>query len=675
MSQDPNLFSAFKRPRETVSGIPSSSMYSSGIPQPSSALKRSNSNSRPSNSRMSLAARPAYNQPDVLSTAKRDPSRYSARKSYAPSSQPPPSQRRSSVMRRSSMGAAAFSQMNSFFSSAASTAVQRDPRPLKDSAYRHEIAGKVFEYVVNNGFELEMKHTLGPNSLKSPTQKDFSMVFQWLYKRFDPNYNFQKAIENEVLPILKTLRYPYASTITKSQLAAVGSMNSWPQFLGILHWMMELAVTMERFQSGEFDDAAAAEGVDIAAEKIIFRYLTRCYSAWLVENDDHDEFLEEMAASFEDRQSGYKEELEMLESENEQLKKQLEEMDESADPLKKLEETRILLEGDKQKFVTYVERLELRIPKVTASNQKLKEEIEAVERELAELTAEKQSLQEAVDRQGLTPADIDRMNNDREKLSKSLSLISSKITEAKIQLSERESEASSKLEALERSVSRYNSLAYQIGIVPSLSRNAEGKDFELLILPTQTPENKLLADEVGYQPAQLLNRDLRHDIKPALNRLRQEIGARIHEAQDEAIKTQELIDRIVETLADKRDEVDTLHAKVRTAVDEYQELKETMAAEGNASNAEIEKLEKELASMRLNMSNGVLALEQRMQSVTIERDQLEHACHALREKFHGEVDKMLHEVIKFKVHIQESLENYENLAEEELAGNDKLLDS
>ena len=54
---------------------------------------------------------------------------------------------------------------------------------------------------------------------------------------------------------------------------------------------------------------------------------------------------------------------------------------------------------------------------------------------------------------------------------------------------------------------------------------------------------------------------------------------------------------------------------------------------------------------------------------------MEHACHALREKFHGEVDKMLHEVIKFKVHIQESLENYENLAEEELAGNDKLLDS
>lgn len=55
------------------------------------------------------------------------------------------------------------------------------------------------------------------------------------------------------------------------------------------------------------------------------------------------------------------------------------------------------------------------------------------------------------------------------------------------------------------------------------------------------------------------------------------------------------------------------------------------------------------------------------------RDQLEHAARALREKFHGEVDRMLLEVIKFKVHIQESLEGHEILAEEELNGHDALL--
>lgn len=56
------------------------------------------------------------------------------------------------------------------------------------------------------------------------------------------------------------------------------------------------------------------------------------------------------------------------------------------------------------------------------------------------------------------------------------------------------------------------------------------------------------------------------------------------------------------------------------------------------------------------------------------RDQLEHATHVLREKLHGEVDKMLHEVIKFKLHIQESLEGHEKLAEKERAGHDALLE-
>lgn len=391
--------------------------------------------------------------------------------------------------------------------------------------------------------------------------------------------------------------------------------------------MLELILTVERYQSGEFDEAAVAEGVDVATDRIIFRYLTRCYAAFLVENDDHEEFLDDMAAEFEERQSEYKEELAVLEAENEQLKKQLEELNDGVEPLQKLEETRALLENDKKKFIDYIERLETRIERFSVTNAKLKEECEAADKELESVEREKASLQEAVDRQGLTPADIDRMNTEREKLSKGLSAIAQKITEGKMKLAEREAEAQSKLEALERAVTRYNSLAYQIGIIPASTPAAAGKEFELSIAPlseassssSQSDTGKLLLDATtGFQPAHLLNRDLRHDIKPALARLRQEIGARIHEAQDESIKTQEYIERISEQLADKREEVDTLHARVNSAHEEYQELKETMSAEGNASNAEIEKLEKELAGMRLGMRDGVLALEQRMQSVTIE---------------------------------------------------------
>ena len=43
-----------------------------------------------------------------------------------------------------------------------------------------------------------------------------------------------------------------------------------------------------------------------------------------------------------------------------------------------------------------------------------------------------------------------------------------------------------------------------------------------------------------------------------------------------------------------------------------------MAAETNASNAKTEKLERDLQTLRIGLNSGVLALDQKLQSVTIE---------------------------------------------------------
>ncbi|KAH0604340.1 uncharacterized protein H6S33_006717 [Morchella sextelata] len=683
MSQDPNLFSAFKRPRETLSGIPTASQSSnfSSIPQPASALRRSNSKSRPpaSSSRMSLAPPATYSRPsdaDLMSTARRDPR--SARQSYAPtSSQPPPSTaRRSSVMRRSSVGGAALGALNSFFTSSTSAIPQRDPRPLKDRSFQAKIGQEIHEYLLTNGFELEAGHSLTPTALKSPTQKDFTMIFQWLYHRLDPNYRFQKPIEQEAPPILKALRYPFAQSITKSQLTAVGSANSWPSFLAMLHWMLELIVTVERYQSGAYDDAAAAEGIDVGADRIIFRYLVSCYRAWLAGDDDHDEFLDEMSAAFDERAETYTTELARLDAENAALREQLAALHDGEEPLKKVEDSRTLIETDTKKFLDYCSRIEARITKITATNAKLRDEITASDAELQAAEEEKAALQAAVDRQGLTPADIDRMTTERDKLSKGLAAISARVAETRQKLAEREGAATSALEALERAVTRYNTLAYQIGLVPASAPNAGGREFEVAVVPLAGGEEaRLLVDAAtGWQAGAVVGRDLRHEVRPALMELRREIAGRIHEAQDEGIRTQEAIDRVTEALAEKADEVDTLHARVQSAVGEYQEIKDNIAVEGNASNAEIEKLEKELAGMRVGMREGVLAVEQRVQGVMIERDQLAHAAQALRERFHGEVDRILNEIIKFKVHIQDTLQGYEQLVEGELRGNDALME-
>ena len=114
----------------------------------------------------------------------------------------------------------------------------------------------------------------------SPTQKDFEAIFQWLYRRIDPAYRFMKNIDVEGPFVLKQLHYPYANSFSKSQWGAVGGQN-WSTFLGMLHWIMQLAQMMDRYDTGEYDDACAEAGVDVSGDRIIFRFLSGAYRAWL----------------------------------------------------------------------------------------------------------------------------------------------------------------------------------------------------------------------------------------------------------------------------------------------------------------------------------------------------------------------------------------------------------
>lgn len=544
----------------------------------------------------------------------------SARKSFAPgtagfsgiqtSSQPTSSQLvpPSSVRRSSSYNRLPGSQIaagNGFFSSnIISTGVIKDPRPLRDRQWLSRIAGEILEYLAANNFEAETKYQVSPNFLKSPTQKDFTMVFEYLYHRLDPNYHFAKPMDQEVLPILKTLRYPYATAITKSSLAAVGGANTWPTFLAMLHWLLDLVKTMEQIDAGDFEAIVEEDsGLDVGTDRIVFDFSAKSYQAWLQGTDDHQEYINEMVTAFDERVARFSADIEELTHRNTELHDKLGRFNHTnADgktPLQVLEEEKVILEKDKEKFIAYIQTIEGRIANTTAANVRLREKVAELDAELKQLEEERQSLQRAVDKQGLSPADIDRMASEREKLDKGLAQTTARIEELKVKAAEKEQEAASKLEYLERAVNRYNTLAYQIGIIPSTATNAGGKHYEFVLFPNKVggasgdsrggvdlmqiddegvggpDDNRLLFDAVtGYQPVQLVNCDLRHDIKPALNKLRQDISERIHQLQDEGFRGNELIDRVNEALADLKEEVETLQARVQVAQAEFEGIKE-----------------------------------------------------------------------------------------------------
>ncbi|GAB7350636.1 hypothetical protein MBLNU459_g1199t1 [Dothideomycetes sp. NU459] len=732
MSQDNGLFSV-RRPRETLGAI---SHNVSAIPMPSSAMKRSSSIGNFANhqtqappapashmrstsgSRMSLApGRPSQpmfqrsssgnNLPDLaFSTVQRPQSQVNmfmstgGRKSYAPvSATPAPAphfldstQRRSSVYSaRPSAGAGPMAHQSFFQTAPPQNTIPQDPRRLRDPQVKQQMGQELMEFLTQRSFEMEMKHTLHHKTMTSPTQKDFNMMFHFLYHCIDPAYRFQKNIDAEVPPLLKQLRYPFEKNISKSQLAAVGG-NNWSTFLGLLHWMMQLAKMMEHYSLGSYDDACIEAGYDVHADRITFDFLSDAYRTWLsVEDDEDDEeeaqklikpHIDSMAAKFEAANQQNLEQVKILEAEGKALQDQIDDLSKDAPRLAKLDEQIKILEEDRAKFESYNTNMEGKVDKYEHRVRVLEEEIQRIEQELAEAEDERNGLQEMVDRQGITVQDIDRMNAERKRLQTGVESTALRLDESRESMNKRELETGQKLEELENAVSKYNSLGYQIGIIPPEAPNAHGQRYELVLTvndgpnfassqmgaSSQTSESdRLLADAgTGYQPHHLLNLDLRGSLKSNLGALRKEIYERRNNALEQDQENHDLLDKIREAIDDKQAEVEALGHRVRAAEEEFEKTKEITNAQKMASDAQIEKMEKELARMRASLTESVQLMEQREMNTNIEYEQLTLASSQLRESLHTELERMLNDIIRFKVHVQTSLEGYEEFVAQEV---------
>jgi kinetochore protein NDC80 len=275
------------------------------------------------------------------------------------------------------------------------------------------------------------------------------------------------------------------------------------------------------------------------------------------------------------------------------------------------------------------------------------------------------------------------MNSERERLQKGVDDTIAKLEEISARVLEKEADTSRKLEDLEQEVKRYNSLGYQISLIPSTESNTKGQDYELHLnindntfsssrmgdsqRNTSPESDRLLADSTtGYHPAHLLNLDLRGLVRSNFITLKKEINERRKLAIDADMNNHDLLDNIKEAMDDKRNDVEALEHRVRAAEDEYEKTKDVTTVQKLASDAQIEKMESELGKMRTTLTESVQLMEQREMNTNIEYEQLTLRANALREELHTEIERMLNDVIKFKVHVQKSLEDYEGFVVEEV---------
>ena len=111
---------------------------------------------------------------------------------------------------------------------------------------------------------------LNDKQLKSPTMKEFSQIFQIMYKQLNPLYQYKKRIQEDMIIILKGLQFPNIDQL-KQHLNSPGASQSWPYCLGMLVWIHDLIVVIQE-QVNDNDPT--------------MDYLINCYQEFIQGEDD-----------------------------------------------------------------------------------------------------------------------------------------------------------------------------------------------------------------------------------------------------------------------------------------------------------------------------------------------------------------------------------------------------
>lgn len=477
-----------------------------------------------------------------------------------------------------------------------------DQRPLRDKNYQALILQEILDFLITNKFELEMNHPIHPRTFKQPTQKDFVLIFKFLYLKIDPHYEFQRSIELEILPILKSLGYPYLSHINRSHISAVGGQN-WPQFLGLLYWMVKF--------NNDIVDIKQNVGnwteVDDEVDGLLNDYVHSCYQDFLQHHDNVDEHYNKVVESFGKHSEKIEEEIKKYERINEDASKQYEHLASHLQMLEEEENATRLLESDIVKLQAYAERMEAYRGTWAENLNSYQDEQDRIKSEFLRIELETKEIAEDLQAKGLSILDIDDLFKDRDDKSKSIAQMALREEDIKSRVELSEQELFKNAQNLQATLVHYNDL------VRGLSTS--GYDFSVVM-----NSELIWSGEVDVN--HLINKNL-PDERAKLIQLRNHLLQQTHEHEEAYFKLEEEISTKHEVSLDQRNQLERKEAQLFTAKMVYDEVYTKTMEAAQKYLTELERWERQMNEMRQQESKSDFELENRLRRLQMDHDALD----------------------------------------------------
>lgn len=495
--------------------------------------------------------------------------------------------------------------------------VFRDPRQIRDKQFMAKAQETIIEFLIQRGYN----HLLSRKTLLAPTKKDFESVFKFLYSRIDPHYTYGKRIEDDVYVILRQhLKYPFADSISKSSLHAVGSVKTWPTLLAMLHWMVELLMIAELMDVEMANDENDKHNM--------YSEFIRAFK--LKQSGATDEDIER------DMRSRFKEEDERMQNEMKEQEEQIMVVDEK---IRNAEATESVLRPLQQKYDQLEHEkftVEEKVNNLTQENRRLlslKRDLELEHSELgtkvAELSNQKRELDTKLKAQEISYPEAEQMAKEKQSLMSEISQKESRLKATLQQCREKDARYQQAKEHLEHEISEYNEIAREISFPHLISQCAEPSDLAALLQ--------------------------KNDIRPALTQLRADLLAEESELQRKLSNLNEKIELTNDENSDRKKQIEALELEIKAISVQTRARKSKHEQNIHSFVQATDKLELEIKDIKDQKIKDLIEWENKAQLAEMEYDRAQKALLNQREMFTSSMKKHAEEILDFQEFVKKRM--------------------
>ncbi|KAI4292629.1 kinetochore protein NDC80 [Pancytospora philotis] len=275
-------------------------------------------------------------------------------------------------------------------------------RNVRDKAYKQACAETVASFLAQNNYDAAVT----TKTLANPSNKEFQSIFKFIYSFIDPT-PFAK-FEDDVMGILKILKYPYSSEVTRSQLSTV-TPHAWPVLLSMMSWLVEL---VNRSYRG--DELA------MTLETEFYEFVCEGYARFMEGNEDDADIEEAFVARMTGLHAKENDEIENLRQEVRTMEDEYENIKSKFTDLARLAAKKKKANEDLNALIAHERQLDGKKGKYIAAIEKIVEEITLIDADVEDLIRVKNELEEQISHQKINSEDIKGMNVEKVGLLKEL---------------------------------------------------------------------------------------------------------------------------------------------------------------------------------------------------------------------------------------------------------------